>query len=237
MSIKLAILTLALASATEAPQRSAIPAEKTGVIPHRGGERGTSKAKRPRNVDSAATNPGAEPRASVSLAAGPAFPFARGPVWLRTHVRVGLPLMRLDERLALSLVLPLSSGWARQTGAFSSTSTVLGFDLIPSARLSARGPGQLSFYGDLGAGVAHFQYVFELPGFEQARGSSTGLGLRLGAGLTYDMGRQWGLFLEPIHVLFHTAQEGIFRFGNTSFTSSTGAGPQASVLAGASYFW
>jgi hypothetical protein len=173
----------------------------------------------------------------VALAGGPAFPFARGPVWSRSQLRVGLPLARLDERFHLSLVLPLGGGWARQEGAFSSTSTVLALELIPSARLSASGPRGLRFHGDFGVGVAHFQYGFELPGLGRASGHSTGLGLRLAAGLGYEFSPRWGLFLEPLHLLFHTAQEGVFRFGNSSFTSSTGAGPQASVLAGASFSW
>ncbi|HSP80431.1 MAG TPA: hypothetical protein VLQ93_18005 [Myxococcaceae bacterium] len=173
----------------------------------------------------------------VELAGGPAFPFARGPVWLRSQLRLGLPLMRLDERLELSLVLPLGAGWARQQGAISSTRTELALELIPSARLGARGPGRLRFYGDFGAGVTHFRYGFELPGLDRATATSTGLGLRLGAGLDYELSRQWRLFLEPLHILFHTAQEGVFRYGNSSFTSSTGAGTQASVLAGASFTW
>ncbi|WP_309893692.1 hypothetical protein [Archangium sp.] len=235
MPTVLALFTLTLsvtAGAAEAPRRTTTAPATGEESTRQGGARGTQK-----------TTPGVtarakeEPRPWVSLAAGPAFPFARGPVWPRAHLRLGLPLVRLDERFTLSLVVPLSTGWARQTGTFSATSTVLAFDLIPSARLSARGPGRLSFYGDMGVGVAHFRYGFELPGLGQARDHTTGLGLRVGAGLAYDVSHQWGLFLEPLHLLFHTAREGVFRFGNTSFSSSTGAGPQASVLAGASYSW
>jgi len=241
MPTGLALSTLALAlttGAAEAPKRPATPAVTGAGTSRQGGARGTPKTQQPpEDVKNTAPETAVEPRFWVSLAVGPAFPFARGPVWPRAHLRLGLPLVRLDERLTLSLVLPLGAGWAQQTGAFSSTSTVLGLDFIPSARLSARGPGRLGFYGEFGAGVAHFQYGFEIPGLGQERGSSTGLGLRLGAGLTYGLGERWGLFLEPLHVLFHTAQEGVFRFGNTSFSSSTGAGPQAAVLAGVSSHW
>ena len=173
----------------------------------------------------------------VAVAGGPAFPFNRGPTWVRGQFQVGLPLARLDERLDVSLVLPLSVGHARETGAFLAESTVLALDLVPSARLGMRGPGRLGFHGDFGVGVAYFRYGFSLPSLGEAHASSTGLAFRVAAGVDYRLGDSVRLFLEPLHLLFHTAQEGMFRFGNTSFTSSTGAGTQATVLAGAAYSW
>jgi hypothetical protein len=95
----------------------------------------------------------------------------------------------------------------------------------------------MRFYGDFGVGVAHYRYHFALAGYGEAESTSTGLGIRVAGGVSYALARQWHVFLEPLHLLFHTAQEGVFRFGNTSFASSTGAGPQASVLAGASFSW
>jgi hypothetical protein len=176
-------------------------------------------------------------RPSVAVAIGPAFPFNRGPTWARAQLRVGIPLLRMDERLDLALVFPLSVGVARGTGAFQAESAVLALDLVPSARLALQGPSQLGFYGDFGAGVTHLRYSFVLPGQGEAASRSTGFALRVAAGVSYRVGDSFQLFLEPLHLLFHTAQEGVFRFGNTSFTSSTGAGTQASVLAGATYAW
>jgi hypothetical protein len=173
----------------------------------------------------------------VELALGPAFPFNRGPLWARGQLRVGLPVAKLDDRLELSAFLPLSVGRAGETGAFLAESSVLALDLVPSARLAFRGPGRWGFHGDFGVGVAHLRYSFRIPELGEAKASSTGLAFRAAAGVDYRVGRSLHLFLEPLHLLFHTAQEGVFRFGNTSFTSSTGAGAQASVLAGAGYAW
>ncbi len=169
----------------------------------------------------------------VAVAAGPAFSFAQGPVWLRAQVRAGLPLMRFDERLALQLVLPLGFGWTRSTGAFASTSTAYGVDFVPLARLGILGPQRLRFYGDFGVGVVHYRYRFDLPSLGSGAASSTGLGIRVGAGVEYAFAPRWALFFEPLQLFFQTAQEGTFRFGNTSFTSSTGAGTQAQLAAGA----
>ena len=169
----------------------------------------------------------------VAVAVGPGFSFAQGPVWLRAQARVGLPLMRLSDRLDLQVVVPVGFGWTRSAGAFSSTSTAYGLDLVPLMRLGLNGPARLRFYGDVGVGVVHYRYRFELPSVGSADGSSTGLGIRVGAGVEYAMTPQVALFFEPIHLLFQTAQEGTFRFGNTSYSSSTGAGTQAQLAAGA----
>jgi opacity protein-like surface antigen len=154
-------------------------------------------------------------------------------VWLRAQVRGGLPLKRLNEQLDLQLVVPLGFGWTRSEGAFSSMSTAYGVDLVPLARLGLSGPTRLRFYGDVGVGVVHYRYRFEIPSLGGANGHSTGLGIRVGAGVEYALTPQVALFFEPIHLLFQTAQEGTFRFGNTSYTSSTGAGTQAQLSAGA----
>ncbi len=169
----------------------------------------------------------------VAVAAGPGFSFAQGPVWLRAQVRVGLPLMRLDERLDLQVVVPIGFGWTRSAGAFSATSTAYGLDLVPLVRLGLHGPARLRFYGDFGMGMVHYWYRFELPSVGGADGRSMGLGIRVNAGVEYALTPRVALFFEPLCLLFQTAQEGTFRFGNTSYSSSTGAGTQAQLAAGA----
>ncbi|MBF5041334.1 hypothetical protein FGE12_02975 [Aggregicoccus sp. 17bor-14] len=146
-----------------------------------------------------------------------------------------MPLAQLDSHLQLSAFVPLGFSRASSLGAFNSESRVVGLDLIPSVRLGLRGPAALGFYADAGAGVTHLRYRFSLPGMGTASGARTGLALRLAAGATWTLGPRCQLFAEPLGLTFHTAQEGVFRFGNTQFTSSTGAGPQASVLLGGTF--
>jgi opacity protein-like surface antigen len=166
---------------------------------------------------------------------GPGFPLSSdGPLWLRANVQVGREVLRLDERTRLQVALPLGFGWTRSEGAFSSTSTVYGFELLPQARLSYQLSERLRLHGELGLGVVHYRFGFEIPALGNATGSSTGLGFRFGAGLEVGLTDRLAVLVDP-SLLAQMATEGTFRFGNTTFSSNTGVGTQASVLLGVCY--
>jgi len=214
---------LAAVPAASSPPRKASPPE-------------APKAAEPKRAVEAprAAEPERAPGASLSGVGlvGVGFPFAGGPAWLRASLRVGVPIAELDPRLRFELVPALSYGWASSAGAFGSTSTVNGFDLVALARLRFRAIEHLHVYGDFGVGVIQHFFRYEIPSLGSADGSSTGAAFRLQAGLEYDVSPRLAVTVEPLSFLFQTAGEATFRFGNTTFTSSTGIGPQAAFLAG-----
>jgi hypothetical protein len=163
---------------------------------------------------------------------GMGFPFTSGSAWFRGQLRASIPILELEPRLRFDVVPSLGYGWTSARGAFSSTSTAHGFELVPLARLRLQATERLHVYGDFGVGVVHYRIALEVPGITTADGSSTGAAFRLHAGVGYAVTERLAVTVEPLNLLFQTASEGTFRFGSTTFTSNTGIGPQAAFLAG-----
>jgi hypothetical protein len=147
---------------------------------------------------------------------------------------VGRDVLELDPRTRLQVALPLGFGWTRSEGAFSSISTAYGFEAQLQGRLLFLASERLRLHGELGVGLVHYRFGFEIPELGRATASSTGLGFRLGVGVEVVLTKHLAITVDP-GLLAQTAHEGTFRFGNTSFSSSTGIGTQASVLLGARY--
>jgi len=164
---------------------------------------------------------------------GAGFPFSSGPVWFRGQLRLAVPITNLEPRLRFEVVPLFGYGWTTSRGAFSSTSTAHGFELVPLARLRFFATERLHVYGDFGVGVIHYRLFLDMAPLGSASGNSTGAAFRLHAGLEYAVTQRLAVTVEPLNFLFQTATEGTFRFGSTTFTSTTGIGPQASILAGA----
>jgi hypothetical protein len=174
---------------------------------------------------------GRRPYGGVILGAG--FPFTAGSTWFLGQVRFGLPITDLESRLRLEAAGALGYAWTTSRGAFSSTTTVHGFSLVPLARLRLLATDRLHVYSDFGVGVVHYRLALNIPALGRADGSSTGAAFRLHAGLEYAVTERLAVSFEPLNLLFQTASEGTFQFGSTTFSSSTGIGPQAGFLAGA----
>ena len=175
----------------------------------------------------------AAPPLSGALLLGAGFPFSSGPAWFRGQLRLAVPITEIEPRLRFEVVPLLGYGWTTSQGAFSSTSTAHGFEVVPLARLRFLATERLHVYGDFGVGAIHYRFTLDMAPLGRASGMSTGAAFRLHAGLEYAVSDRLAITVEPVNLLFQTATEGTFRFGSTTFTSSTGIGPQASFLAGA----
>lgn len=217
----LVALTLASASTPPAAPAKAVSAPARSRKKATPPDPGTAEPKRS-NI----------PPLSGALLLGAGFPFSSGSAWFRGQLRLAVPIAEIEPRLRFEVVPLAGYGWTTSRGAFSSASTAHGFELVPLARLRLLATERLHVYGDFGVGVIHYRLSLDMPPLGRADGSSTGAAFRLHAGIEYSVTQRLAVVVEPLNLLFQTASEGTFRIGNTTFTSSTGIGPQAAFLGG-----
>lgn len=147
--------------------------------------------------------------------------------------------MHLDSKLDLQVYLPLSMAFASASagtgGGSSVTTSIWGFEVLPSARLVGPLIPKINVYGDLGLGLVLYQVSTRSPFFGTLTGTAAGLGVRLGAGLDYALTEHLSVVLEPIGLLFNTASNVTYNIGGTTVTTNSGSGAQWVMWIGATY--
>jgi len=170
---------------------------------------------------------------------GPGFSLAGGPSILRLGARAGITLMQIDRNLVLQALLPFTVGYANSTvssGLGSNvTTTIWGFEMLPSARVTGSLMPKVQLYGDVGLGFLFYQVSTPFPFVGTLSGSAAGLGIRLAAGLDYALTDNLSLLAEPIGLLFNTASSVTYNVNGNTVTASGGSGSQWQMWVGAAY--
>lgn len=176
---------------------------------------------------------------TVGPGLGSGFSFNGGPTVLRIGVRGGLTLMQLESKIELQAYVPLHLAYASTTVAsgFGSniTTTIWGFEMLPTARLVGPLMPKLNLYGDMGLGLIFYQVSTPFPFYGVVTGNSAGVGIRLAGGLEYALTDHLSIVAEPIGLLFNLASNVTYTIGNTQVTASSGSGAQWMMWLGATY--
>lgn len=129
--------------------------------------------------------------------------------WAKFQLRVGYEFEPIDQRLQIALVLPLGVLTAQQRDLFVDIQST-GFELTPGARLNVMLVRNLSLYVDAGVGLTAFTHGAQ-GGGRRLSGSSAGLAIRTAVGLEYRVLDMLGVYLEPIGVMFQTAESAVLQ--------------------------
>lgn len=155
---------------------------------------------------------------TISLAGG--MPLAR--FGLRGGLRVGALSDRLDLHLLLAMAL---QSWGYRL--FGSDTTVVGVDLMPTARLVYRSTPRLDFYADFGIGLSQFTSSTAVAHEGYVANGSTGPAARLAGGLAVAVSNRVLFVFEPMALELITVPNVTIAFAG--LTVSGGGGTVAAI--------
>lgn len=176
----------------------------------------------------------------ISGGLGPAFTLGEGvaplgstPVWLRGSLRATLDLAHLGPG-ELQILAPISvqgTGFRQTVFGFLVAGSLFGTDVMPSVRYQAEVMKDLALFAELGLGFAFYQVTLQqqFTGYQTA--GASGFGVRVGAGVEYQLLDQLRLLIQPMEVTSLTVSSTVTQNGMT-VTTTTGTS-QWSMLFGA----
>ncbi len=155
----------------------------------------------------------------VGVGFGPAFTFTGGATWLDAGLRVGYEFAPLDPRFRLAVSLPVTLAGSSGRGNFNTPVDALGFQILPGVRGILTVIPHLRLYVDVGLGITAYQFTAHA-GNTTGSGSSAGFGFRVGFGAEYAVLDFLYLFLEPMGLLYQTAESFTYSWNGTVIHSN-----------------